>query len=213
MQLPVIVDIAIGLLFIYLILSLLASELQELIATLLQWRAQHLKRSVQMMLAGGSEPRLEGMSRQEMDVDIRRAQDLADRLYNNPLINTLNYEAAGILARAFRRIFNGIYRFFRFNTNITVAKIRSLFQGKEEEVVTDLDAEREKRRNRRPEEKDFLSLFENFRISHNLAMRLFKTSDERDTFAVTTNSINFQGNIDLTDNWSIRIGSFGYDFG
>ena len=118
MQLPVIVDIAIGLLFIYLILSLLASELQELIATLLQWRAQHLKRSVQMMLAGGSEPRLEGMSRQEMDVDIRRAQDLADRLYNNPLINTLNYEAAGILARAFRRIFNGIYRFFRFNTNI-----------------------------------------------------------------------------------------------
>jgi hypothetical protein len=101
---------------------------------------------------------------------------------------------------------------FRFNTNITVAKIRSLFQGKEEEVVTDLDAERDRRRNSKREEKDFLSLFENFRISHNLAMRLFKTSDQRDTFAVTTNSINFQGNIDLTDNWSIRIGSFGYDF-
>ena len=66
MQLPVIVDIAIGLLFIYLILSLLASELQELIATLLQWRAQHLKRSVQMMLAGGSEPQLEGMSQDEI---------------------------------------------------------------------------------------------------------------------------------------------------
>ncbi|MGD1936920.1 MAG: hypothetical protein ACFCA4_05130 [Cyanophyceae cyanobacterium] len=118
MQLPVIVDIAIGLLFIYLILSLLASELQELIATLLQWRAQHLKRSVQMMLAGGSEPQLEGMSQDEIAADVLRAKDLADRVYNNPLINTLNYEAAGLLARFFRRIFNGIYTFFRFNTNI-----------------------------------------------------------------------------------------------
>jgi hypothetical protein len=45
---------------------------------------------------------------------------------------------------------------FRFNTNITVAKIRSLFQGKEEEVVTDLDAERDRRRNSKREEKRFL---------------------------------------------------------
>jgi flagellar biosynthesis protein FliR len=41
MSLPLILDIAIGLIFIYLILSLLASEIQELIATLLQWRAKH----------------------------------------------------------------------------------------------------------------------------------------------------------------------------
>ncbi len=118
MQLPVIVDIAIGLLFVYLILSLLASELQELIATLLQWRAQHLKRSVEMMLAGGSEPKLEGMNQDEVAADVQRAKELADRVYNNPLINTLNYEAAGLLAQFFRRIFNGVYTFFRFNTNI-----------------------------------------------------------------------------------------------
>ncbi|MEM9770305.1 MAG: hypothetical protein AAF889_01670 [Cyanobacteria bacterium P01_D01_bin.73] len=118
MQLPAIVDIAIGLLFIYLILSLLASELQELVATLLQWRAEHLKRSVEMMLAGGSEPTIDGMSQDEVTADLNRAKDLADRVYNNPLINTLNYEAAGILARFFRRIFNGFYTFFRFNTNI-----------------------------------------------------------------------------------------------
>jgi hypothetical protein len=41
MSFPVIVDIAIGLAFIYLLLSLLASEIQELIATILQWRAKH----------------------------------------------------------------------------------------------------------------------------------------------------------------------------
>lgn len=118
MQLPAIVDIAIGLLFIYLILSLLASELQELLATVLQWRAEHLKRSVEMLLAGGSQPAMAGMSREEMDADLYRAKDLANRLYDNPLINTLNYEAAGILARFFRRIFQGIYNFFRFNTHI-----------------------------------------------------------------------------------------------
>lgn len=43
MNLPFILDVAIGLIFIYLILSLLASEIQELIATVFQWRAEHLK--------------------------------------------------------------------------------------------------------------------------------------------------------------------------
>lgn len=99
----------------------------------------------------------------------------------------------------------------RFNTNITVSKIRALFQGQEEEVVEDLEDERDRRR-KRPDEKDFLSLFENFRISHNLSMTWFKDNNQRDTFAITTNSVNFQGNIDLTDNWSIRVGSFGFDF-
>jgi hypothetical protein len=40
MNLPVIIDIIIGLVFIYLSLSLLASEIQELIATVLLWRAK-----------------------------------------------------------------------------------------------------------------------------------------------------------------------------
>ncbi len=118
MQLPVIVDIVIGLLFIYLILSLLASELQELLATVLQWRAEHLKRSVTMMISGGYEPAIEGMSPDEVQADLERAKDLTNRLYNNPLINTLNYEAAGLIARGFRRIFRSIYNFLSFNTRI-----------------------------------------------------------------------------------------------
>ncbi|NJN75070.1 MAG: hypothetical protein HC796_00885 [Synechococcaceae cyanobacterium RL_1_2] len=51
-DLPVIVDVVIGLVFIYFILSLLASEIQELLATILQWRAKHLKESIEMLLMG-----------------------------------------------------------------------------------------------------------------------------------------------------------------
>ena len=99
-----------------------------------------------------------------------------------------------------------------FNTRITVSKIRALFENKEEEVVTDLREEAEERANRKREETDFLSLFENFSISHNLAMRLDKTDEGRDTFFVSTHAINFQGRVDLTPNWGIRVGNFGYDF-
>lgn len=47
---PAFFDILIGLTFIYLILSLLASEIQELIAAFLQFRAKHLKKSIYIML-------------------------------------------------------------------------------------------------------------------------------------------------------------------
>lgn len=91
MTLPTIIDIAIGLIFIYLILSLLTSEIQELIATLLQWRAIHLKRSIEILLTGG-----EGVSVGQARV----VEGLVSDLYNNPLIKNLNQEAKnGIEAR------------------------------------------------------------------------------------------------------------------
>ncbi|WP_448561197.1 hypothetical protein [Trichothermofontia sp.] len=99
MDLPVIIDIAIGLIFIYLILSLLTSELQELLTTLLQWRAVHLKESIEGLLAGSSHPQ-----------QLRTSRELANRLYNNPLIRTLNQEAKGRLR--FTRLGNLWYRIF-----------------------------------------------------------------------------------------------------
>jgi hypothetical protein len=83
MNLPLVLDIAVGLIFVFLILSLLTSEIQELIATISQWRAKHLKSSIDVLLAGGSE-----VDTPERD----RAIQLANQLYNNPLINTLNQE-------------------------------------------------------------------------------------------------------------------------
>ena len=107
MSLPLILDIAIGLIFVYLILSLLASEIQELIATLLQWRAKHLRKSIEILLTGGENT--------SQEVSIRA---LVDDLYENPLIRNINQEAKEGIAGLFRKVtwFLGeVYRSFTKN--------------------------------------------------------------------------------------------------
>ena len=103
------------------------------------------------------------------------------------------------------------------STGLTVKKIRELFQGQEEEVITDMEAEEERRREEESqlfEETDFLSLFENFQISHNFNFRYdaLESRTGRDTFLVTANSISLRGSIQLTENMRINLGSIGYDF-
>jgi hypothetical protein len=103
MNIPVIVDVAIGLIFIYLILSLLASEILELIATVLQWRAQHLRQAIINLLAGDT----------ITDQNIEAAKRLTKDLYNHPLLNDLNQEARGLFATLFRKItwvFSWVYQ-------------------------------------------------------------------------------------------------------
>lgn len=91
MNLPLIFDIATGLLFIFLILSLLASEIQELITTVLQWRAEHLKKSIEVLLTGSSD-------------ELNNSQKFVDDLYSSPLLKALNQESKGIFPRFFRKI-------------------------------------------------------------------------------------------------------------
>jgi len=110
------------------------------------------------------------------------------------------------------------------STNLTVAKIRQLFQGEEEEFVTDVQEERRKRReeeNTLFEETDFLSLFEKFSIRHSFNFnfeREFDTEtpdvDDRGTprYRAVANSIELRGALNLTNNWSVNIGQIGYDF-
>ncbi|GAP94760.1 hypothetical protein [Leptolyngbya sp. NIES-2104] len=93
MNLPFVLDVAIGLIFTYLILSLLASELQELTATVLQWRAKHLRDSIEVLLGGGINT-----------PEQQRVQDLVARLYDDPLLRNVNQEAKGVIAQGFRRI-------------------------------------------------------------------------------------------------------------
>lgn len=106
MSLPLIVDVAIGLVFIYLILSLLASEIQELLTTLLQWRAKHLKESIEMLLSGN-------VDEQDLPEEIERTRQLANQLYNHPLISSLNYRKRGALAMALRNV----VQIFSFGTS------------------------------------------------------------------------------------------------
>jgi hypothetical protein len=93
MNLPAILDVAIGLVFIYLILSLLASEIQEIIATLFQWRAVHLKKSIEILLSGGK-PRI---STEELTPEEKAEEKAVERivndLYENPLIKNINQQA------------------------------------------------------------------------------------------------------------------------
>ncbi|MGF1567231.1 MAG: hypothetical protein ACFCVD_04010 [Nodosilinea sp.] len=101
MNFPIVLDIALGLVFVFFVLSLLASEIQEIIGTLLQWRPEHLKQSIEVLLAGN-------------DIDKQKeAQALADALYESPWIRGLNQEARGNIARSFRGITHTIGRIYR----------------------------------------------------------------------------------------------------
>ncbi|MGK7921560.1 MAG: hypothetical protein AB4080_16295 [Trichodesmium sp.] len=102
MNFPIILDIVIGLIFIYLSFSLLASEIQGIITTLLQWRATHLKRSIEELIAGGLD--LESHSPQS-NPQLEKTQKLTKSLYQNQLIKNLNYSGSkGPLERGFRKI-------------------------------------------------------------------------------------------------------------
>ncbi len=83
MNLPLVLDVAIGLIFIYLILSLLAAEIQEIITTLLQWRAVHLKKSIENLLIGE-----EGTPE-----ETKKVKQIVEDLYNNPLIENINQQS------------------------------------------------------------------------------------------------------------------------
>jgi len=112
MGLPTILDVVISLVFIYLALSLIASEIQELISTLLQWRAEHLKKAIEILLIGGS---LDANGKgsqvaQQTTADLKKVRKLANQLYNNPLIESLNQESKAILSGLPRLFAKTIYR-------------------------------------------------------------------------------------------------------
>lgn len=104
MNLPVILDITLGLIFCYLILSLMASEIQELITTILQWRAQHLKKSIEVLIAGSVD---------ESTPESQSARELANSLYDHPLLRDLNQGAKGSIEKGFRKISTGIANLIR----------------------------------------------------------------------------------------------------
>lgn len=101
-----------------------------------------------------------------------------------------------------------------FNINLIVGKIRVLFQGDKEEEIYDVEVEfeRQERGLQWVEEKDFLSLFENFCISYNFFFNWEGMLDGWDIFFIVINIINCSGSIQLMFNWFINIGNFGYDF-
>ena len=122
MNLPVILDIVIGLIFIYLSFSLLASEIQEILTTILQWRATHLKKSIEELISGQTYVDNNNL---ESDVQIKKVQQLANSLYQNQLIKDLNYSGGrGGLERTFRKITKSIGDLIS-----SITRIKQVFHG------------------------------------------------------------------------------------
>jgi hypothetical protein len=88
-----ILDVAIGLVFVYLLLSLMCSAANELIELLLKKRAIDLERGIRELLAPGSDS---------------GSPDVVKALYNHPLVNSLfggKYEESRIENTAKRKLF------------------------------------------------------------------------------------------------------------
>ena len=141
-------------------------------------------------------------------------------------IDKFHYAETGKLLR-----FDGAS--FRLTTNITVDKIRKLLKGEDalgntgRTVSTPTSSRPPGRENpndprgaARPErpniaeepEEAILDLFDNFRLSHNFNFDIDALVGERDTIQLTTHTLSTSGSLQLTPNWSIRVGNIGYDF-
>jgi len=117
----------------------------------------------------------------------------------------------------------------RFSVGASIGQIKELlFKEKPEEEEPNKDAEGDVIKDEndfgnggfsqstggfggRNPDNDFSQALQKFRINYNYAL----TWDENngiDTFFVSSNVIDIRGAIDLTRNWKLNIGSFGYDF-
>lgn len=103
MSIQLILSVALSLIFIYLILSLLASEIQELISTVFQWRAEHLRKSIEILL-GGDVDKLEQA----------RVIQLTNQIYDNPLIQSMNQQAKGFFETLPRKVTWAVGALYRF---------------------------------------------------------------------------------------------------
>lgn len=103
LSLPAFLEIALGLALIYLLLSLLSSEVEEFIAACLQARARHLKKSIQIILGGTGklEDVDENKKLQDFNNDEAKANKLTADFYQHSLISSLEQPSLGIKTRKY----------------------------------------------------------------------------------------------------------------
>ena len=89
MNIPIIINVAISLIFIYLILSLFLSAIQEYITSILEWRAKDLKSNITKLLDGKND---------------FETSTVAKQLYQNTLINSFNQEGNNVLKKLFPKL-------------------------------------------------------------------------------------------------------------
>jgi len=105
LSLSVILDVVLGVTFIYLVLSLFAAEVHESLAGIFQWRANHLKRSIFILLGGRSKdwrgpsnrPHRQNHSESSQclsDGNSRNAFELTENLYESSAVKLLTQESS-----------------------------------------------------------------------------------------------------------------------
>ena len=108
-------DIGIGMVIIYIAGAVLVSAIQELIASILQWRSQHLKQSIlQMMLNDPSAPQIQTDSQVKTQLTV--AKELQDSIYQSSFVQSLNHTSINFSGK---------------REAITEEKYKELFQKKD----------------------------------------------------------------------------------
>ncbi|MBN8679638.1 MAG: LPS-assembly protein LptD [Chitinophagales bacterium] len=101
---------------------------------------------------------------------------------------------------------------FALNTGFQVKQLRDMFSKKSQ--ATD-PTQATQSKPTLPKD-DLLSIFNNFRVDHRIALTrtLIPTGygTARDTFALSTNSLNFSGSLPLSSKWSLDVDNISYDF-
>ncbi len=106
MLIPNILNVAINLLFIYLVLSLLLSALQEQVVVFLALRAKNLKSSIETLLGDGAQ----------------RAKLLTNDLYKHPLIKSLNQQGNKWLKGIINKLSTILKQILNTNKNLLTWK-------------------------------------------------------------------------------------------
>ena len=98
--------------------------------------------------------------------------------------------------------FNGINA--SLSTNMTIGQIRELLSRPE--PVGESDDE-----DRPVQQQRSQGLLDNFRVSHEIRF-VWDPRRDQDVFRLSTNNVRLSGNVELSQNWGVRVGNFGYDF-
>lgn len=89
-MMSIVLDVAIGVVFLFLLLALLVTTVQELIATGLGWRSKNLYNAIESMLKGTFTPRSTAEGEQSgAQAKPGAPLDLVTQLYQHPLITNL----------------------------------------------------------------------------------------------------------------------------
>ena len=150
----------------------------------------------------GTHRMFKGMTTVQMNMTMDPYERDYTRSIQGTRINVYSWDAN-------RRILNFVNATANINTSLSMRQIRQWFTGG--------GSEGQNSGNRPPPDPQGLGpqslwdWFEEFNINHILMLGYAKTA-QGTTFMIGTNNIQFTGNIVLTKNWRVTLGSIGYDF-